>query len=161
MGWPRLMLAAVPFNAVVAGVALDRLIVEMPAWRQVGVEAWATYSRHADLGGGLVLYPVAAIGGVALTLAAVIRLRRDATAPRSARIAVYATIAFATLGLLATTQAALYMLSLRTLGDEPMPLQHAFIGFDRWGGIRGVMQILAFTANLWSLVGVTESRRQA
>jgi hypothetical protein len=134
------------------------LIVQMPAWRQVGARAWAAYSRHADLENPWMLYPVAAFGGTALSFAAVLKVRRDRTASRTTRFAVYATATFATLGLLATTQAAPYMLSLQTIGDDPTALQHAFSGFDRWGEIRAVAQILALAANLWSLVGVTGCR---
>jgi hypothetical protein len=155
MGWARLMLASVAFNAVVASVGLDRLVVQMPAWRQVGVRAWAAYSRHADLGNAWMLYPVAAFSGTALAIAAVLKVRIDRAASRTTRLAVYATASFATLGLLATTQAAPYMLSLQRLADDPAALEHAFIGFDRWGGVRAVAQILALATNLWSLVGVT------
>lgn len=158
MGWARLMLASVAFNAVVASVGLDRLVVQMPAWRRVGVGAWAAYSRHADLGNAWMLYPVAAFGGTALVIAAVLKVRRDRTASRTTSLAIYATAIFATLGLLATTQAAPYMLSLQTIGDDPAALQQAFGGFDRWGGIRAVAQILALAANLWSLVGVTATK---
>jgi hypothetical protein len=45
----------------------------MPAGRIVGVHGWATYSRHADLGNGVWLYPIAAIGGFVLSLSAAIR----------------------------------------------------------------------------------------
>ena len=40
---------------------LDRAFVATPAWRELGVQAWADYSRHADLHNGLVVYSV---GGV-------------------------------------------------------------------------------------------------
>jgi hypothetical protein len=150
------MLAAVAFNAIVASVGLDRLIVQMPAWRQVGVQALGNLQPTR---GSPKLYPIAAFGGAALSLAAVVKVRRDRTASRAARLAVYTTATFDTLGLLVTTQAAPYMLSLHTIGDDPPALQHAFAGFDRWGGIRAAVQILAFAANLWSLVGVTAPRR--
>ena len=46
---------------VVAGLAspLDRVVVGIPAWQDLGAEAWAAYSRHADLGAGLIVYPIA------------------------------------------------------------------------------------------------------
>ena len=155
MKWARFMLVAIAFNAVVASVGLDRLVVQMPAWRQVGVRAWAAYSRHADLGNAWMLYPVAAFGGTALSVAAAVTIRRDRMAPSHAALAVYATAILAVAGLLVTTQAAPYMLSLRTIGDDPSALQHAFVGFDCWGGVRAVAQILAFVANLWSLASLT------
>jgi len=32
------------------------------AWRKVGPEAWAAFSREADLGTGLVVYPLLGVG---------------------------------------------------------------------------------------------------
>jgi len=35
-------------------------------------------------------------------------------------------------------------------------LQHAFDGFKLWGGVRTVLQALAFGANLWSLAAIAK-----
>jgi hypothetical protein len=43
--------------------SLARTLVEMPAWRHLGPEAWAAFSRSADLGNGEIMYPLAGIGG--------------------------------------------------------------------------------------------------
>jgi hypothetical protein len=45
------------------------------------------------------------------------------------------------------------MLSLRHIrnADEAL-LQQAFHGFELWGGVRAVLQTMAFGANLWALV---------
>jgi hypothetical protein len=68
-------------------------------------------------------------------------------------IAVYAAAALALSGLLITFKAAPFMLSLRHIpnADEAL-LQQAFDGFEVWGGVRAVLQTMAFGANLWSLV---------
>jgi hypothetical protein len=49
---------AVLANGLLAGLSVDRSVVAMPAWRWVGVRGWAAFSRRADLGNGLVLYPL-------------------------------------------------------------------------------------------------------
>jgi hypothetical protein len=60
-----------------------------------------------------------------------------------------------------TFKAAPFMLSLRHIGNEDVAsLQHAFDGFRLWGGVRTVLQTLAFVANLWSLA-VIEKYQQA
>src|SRR6516165_10611199 len=41
-----------------------------PAWHALGALAWAQYSRLADLGSGLVAYPIEGIGSALLTTAA-------------------------------------------------------------------------------------------
>jgi hypothetical protein len=61
-------MAATTCDAVLAGTGLDRILVQMPAWRVVGVAGWAAYGRHADLGNGLVLYATVAIAGCALSI---------------------------------------------------------------------------------------------
>jgi len=152
------VVAATAVSGLLAGTNIDGLIVQMPAWGQVGALAWATYSREADLGNGLVLYPLEAIGGALLTVCAAVAFYFDRTAPRSATIPIYAAVVLVLGGLLATTQAAPYMLSLREIGNDPAALQRAFDGFNRWGMVRAVFQILAFGANLWALVSVLRSK---
>ena len=149
----NLVIAATLFGGILAGDNVDRIIVQMPAWRYVGARAWAAYSRKADLGNGLILYPIVAIGGAILTIAAAIAFHFDKTAPRSAAVPMYGAVVSVIGGLLATIKAAPKMLSLRRIDDEA-GLQGAFNGFDRWTVVRAVPQVLAFVANLWSLVSI-------
>ena len=153
-----LLIGATLLSGLLAGATLDRLVVQMPAWRRVGSRPWAAYSRHADLGNGLLLYPVEAIGGAIFSIAAAIACHRDAAVPRSAEAALWVAVAAALGGLLATTQAAPRMLGLRKLGDDPVALQRAFEGFDRWGAVRGALQMLVFLSNLWAVAGILRSR---
>ena len=57
-------------------------------------------------------------------------------------------------GLLATTQAAPIMLSIPSLCGDAVALQHALDGFQFWGNVRGVFQMVAFVANMWALVAL-------
>ena len=70
--------------------SLNRTLVEMPAWRHLGAEAWAAFSRRADLGNGHVMYPLVGIGGTVLILAAAIAFRLSPRRPLSVAIPVYA-----------------------------------------------------------------------
>jgi len=47
-----LVAAGALLDGLLAGSTVDRFVAGLPAWRQVGVVAWADYSRHADLGYG-------------------------------------------------------------------------------------------------------------
>lgn len=152
------VVAATAVSGLLAGVNVDRLIVQMPAWEEVGALAWATYSREADLGNGQLLYPLEGIGGAILTVAAAVAFYFDRAAPRSAVVPIYAAVALVVGGLLATTQAAPNMLSLRQIGADPAALQRAFDGFNQWGTVRAVFQVLAFGANLWALVSISRAR---
>jgi hypothetical protein len=149
-----LLILALLLSGLLAGGNVDRAFVAMPAWQQVGAVAWSEFSRHADLGNGLVLYPVEAIGGALLTLAVAIGLHFDRRAPRVATYCLYAAVLFAAGGLLFTVRAAPLMLGLRGESD-PAALQRAFEGFWYWGNLRAACQVLAFlallaaTAALW------------
>jgi len=148
-------------NGLLAGGDVDRWLVGMPAWQSVGLLAWANYSRSADLGNGFVLYPILAIGGTLLSLAAAVIFMRQGQHERVVAIPVYVAAALAVAGLLVTFKAAPFMLSLRHIGNEDVGLlQDAFDGFRLWGGVRTVLQTLAFVANLWSLA-VIEKHRSA
>ena len=59
-------------TGLLAGGVVDRAIVGGPAWQELGAQAWAQYSRLADLGAGLLAYPIEGIGSTLLSLAATI-----------------------------------------------------------------------------------------
>jgi hypothetical protein len=55
----RVLLAAATFlSGILAGGPADRVIVGGQAWHALGTPAWVQYSRLADLGPGLVAYPM-------------------------------------------------------------------------------------------------------
>ena len=57
-------------NGLLAGGDFYRYIIEVPAWRHLSITEWAAYSRHADLGNGIFLFPIEAIGGAILLVTA-------------------------------------------------------------------------------------------
>ncbi len=134
--------------------SLNRTLVEMPAWRRLGAEAWAAFSRSADLGNGEIIYPLAGIGGTMLILAAAIAFRLSPTRPWSVAIPIYGSALMAICVMLTTTQAAPIMLSLHRIGDDPAALQQAFEGFYRWDSIRAVFGTLEGCAEIWALVAL-------
>lgn len=138
-------------DGLLAGSTVDRFVAGWPAWKHLGVTAWAEYSRHADLGLGLVLYPLLAIGGCLLAVAAALTFRRDREAPRAAALPLYIGAALSIAGLLTTLGAAPNMLSLRH-ATEPAALTAAFDGFYRWSAVRAAFQVSLFPVEIWALV---------
>ena len=67
--------------AAFGGALIDRAVVATPAWEQLGPAAWAAYSCHADLGNGLIAYPIYGIGLAVLAIAAAISYRLDVARP--------------------------------------------------------------------------------
>jgi hypothetical protein len=145
-----LLIAATFVGGLLAGGNVDRAFVAMPAWEQIGAIAWGQFSRHADLGNGLVLYPLEAFGATLLTLAAAISFHFDRVASRNAAVPLYSAALLCIAGLMLTIKAAPFMLGIREV-NEPAALQTAFEGFRYWGNIRGACQVLAFAAQLWAL----------
>ncbi len=145
-----ILLAAATFaGGLLAGANVDRAFVATHAWREVGVVGWAAFSRQADLGNGLFLYPGEALLGAVLICAAsagcvVDRVRGSLAIP------VFAAAVLSMLGLALTLKAAPIMLGIKDLID-PAALKTAFEAFHRWGNLRGICQVMAFAAEVWAL----------
>lgn len=156
-GHVKLTGALIIAATVVAGLfgwELDRSLVATPAWRGLGVQAWADYSRHADLGTGIAVYAVAAILCWTLVFAAAVAYRLDRTAPRQAAAPIYLA-AFSALGALITTIiAAPVMLHVGDLSDDDTAaLRHSFETFTLWGVyVRGIWFAAIFLCSVWALV---------
>lgn len=146
-----LLVAATVTSGILAGTVVDRVLVGGPAWRALGAAAWADYSRHADLGAGLVVYPVEAITAVLLMISAAVSHHLDRNRSRAAMAPLLVGVVFSLFGLLLTVKAAPIMLAL----GEPLSRsaeQQAFIEFFFWGlYLRGVADVLTFLAAVWAL----------
>jgi hypothetical protein len=57
-------------DGVLAGLSLDKVIVQLPARRRIGITAYAAYARAADMGNGIAFYAAVGVGGALLTIAA-------------------------------------------------------------------------------------------
>jgi hypothetical protein len=151
----RLVVAATALGGILAGGSLDRSAVQLPAWRRVGPVPWAVFSREADLGNGLIWYPLPGLGAPLLSIAAALAVRSDRAAPRSGAAPAYAAAVLSVGHVLATTRAAPSMLGVRRLGDDADALRGALARFERRQAVRASLQALTFAANLWSLVAVS------
>jgi hypothetical protein len=78
-----LMVGATLLGGLLAGMAANKVLVELPAWQAVGVVQWANFTRTSDHGLGLTLFPFIGGGALILTVAAAIAIYLDRAAPRS------------------------------------------------------------------------------
>jgi len=146
-----LVVAATLLSGVLAGGVIDRVIVGGPAWHELGTEAWAQFSRQADLGTGLVAYPVEGIGATLLILAAALSNYFDRNSRRGVTLPLYFAAACSIAGLILTAKAAPIMLSLASLKNGA-EIERAFSEFFVWGlYLRGLVDTLAFIALVWAL----------
>lgn len=122
-----------------------------PAWHALGAEAWAQFSRQADLGSGLVAYPVEGIGATLLILAAALSNYFDRNIRRDVTLFLYFAAAFSIAGLILTAKAAPIMLSLASQKSSA-EIERAFDEFFVWGlYLRGFVDTLAFIAVVCAL----------
>lgn len=155
-----LTVAAAIVNGLLAGGNVDRALVAMPAWREVGLSNWADFSRHADLGRGQIIYPVLAIGGTLLSLSAAVLFVCRYGRPRGALWMIVAGAALMLVSLPISFKAAPFMLSLRHVGNaDTVALGRAFDGFEFWGRGQGILHVLAFAANLAAMIALTRAQR--
>lgn len=148
----KLLTISVFLTGMAAGLSADRSIVQLPAFRRTGLDAWVAYSRHADLENGLFYYPTLALGGSILTIAAAWRMSdRGSTTQRRARLSRTAAVS-AALALAATSQAAPNMWRLRAINTaDHDSVERTYRGFRFWHGVRSVALTFAFVLGLAAL----------
>jgi hypothetical protein len=149
---PNLLTASIFLNGMAAGLSVDRSIVQLPAFRRTGVQAWAAFSRRADLGNGLFYYPPLVISAALFSVAAAWTLHRDHGTPRrAARLAGSAAIS-ALAVIVATSRAAPNMWRLRRISDEDTEsIEESYRGFRRWHNVRSAALTAAFAFGLLAL----------
>jgi hypothetical protein len=157
----QLVTAAVIVDGFLAGASADRTVIQLPAFGKAGMQHWAAFSRKADLGDrGYLWYPLLAIGGTGLSVAAALNARSEQL-PSDATRWLNAAAVLAAAGLLTTIGAAPNMMRVRTAGEDYAVLKKSFRGFEFWQNIRGPLQALAFVANVLSLRSLQASTSRA
>ena len=138
----NLLIISCIFGGLLAGGNLYRYLIEVPAWHHLDIADWPAYSSHADLGNGLILFPVEALGSaVSLIIASAICFKNRLLKPV---LFLHISTGLAIMGLVLTFFAAPIMLNLPKIeGNIPL-VQQAFIRFHFWGTLRGIAQILSF-----------------
>jgi hypothetical protein len=148
-----LLVSATLVSGVLTGGMVDRALIGTPAWRALGVNAWVQYSLHADLGSGLIAYPLEGIGATILIAAATASFHFDRPPPGRVRMLLYLATTFSLGGLLLTLKAAPIMLTLESPASISLP--RAFAEFHFWGlFLRGTADLLAFVFELCALTAL-------
>jgi hypothetical protein len=146
-----LVTSACIVTGLLAGGNIYRYVIEVPAWRHLSIINWAEYSRHADLGNGIFLFSIEAIGSTILLLAASIIVLANRSLFKTLPLPVHFATFFALIGIALTFFAAPIMLGLRKDINNPENIEHAFKSFHFWGLLRGVAQLLSFFACVWAM----------
>jgi hypothetical protein len=139
---------AAALNGLTAGASLDQSIKQLPARHRMGVIAFSTYSRAADLGNGIVWYAFMGVSSALFTIAAAI-VTFIASSSQTLPILIAAILSI--LHSITTTQAAPTNFCQRKAANDEQELTEVFNKFERWQTARAILQLLTFIATLWAI----------
>jgi len=148
----NLAVGAVILGGIVAGFSLNRLLVDLPAWAILGPEQWARFTRNADLGKGLVVYPAIGLAALVCSLGAAVLAHFDSS-PKSAALPLYlagvtAVIAFVVTRFLLAPE----ILNLRSDSPDFTHLQNAFVLTRHWWHLKAGLHTITFVCNVGGLM---------
>lgn len=132
-------LAALAADGLLAGLSLDKVIVQLPARRRIGAAAYAAYARSADLGNGIAYYAVVGVGAAALTIAA-FAVAAARGAPGAVTGLLAAAAALSVLHSIATGRAAPAMFRIGRAENTGEALEPLLARFARWSAVRAALQ---------------------
>jgi hypothetical protein len=132
-------MAALAADGILAGLSLDKVIVQLPARRRIGVTAYAAYARAADLGNGVAFYAAAGVSAAALTVAAfAVAVALGAPGGVTGLLAAGAALSVAHSAM--TGRAAPAMFRIGRAGDDQAALAPLLVRFARWSAARAAAQ---------------------
>jgi hypothetical protein len=143
-------------SGLLAGENLYRYVIEVPAWRHLDIINWGEYSRNADLKNGVFLFPFEAIAETFLFIFSSVIVLKNKQDFKSLALTLHLLTFFSLTGLSLTLFAAPYMLSVRTIGNDPVLLQQTFNHFHFWGSLRAMAQVLCFPISVLVLGKIYE-----
>jgi hypothetical protein len=132
-------MAALVADGLLAGLSLDKVIVQLPARQRIGVTAYAAYARAADLGNGIAFYAAVGVGAAVLTIAA-FAVAAARGAPRAVTGLLAAAAALSVLHSAATGRAAPAMFQIGRASDNQAALMPLLTRFARWSAARAALQ---------------------
>ncbi len=147
------ILLSVGSTGLLAGVSLNKTLVELPAGTKIGPRVFSRFSRAADLGNGRVLYPLLGLLSPVLVFAGAALV--FVSPPSSAEIAYLITVALvlSAAHVVTTAGAAPNMFRIGKLGEDVAALERAYRVFQRWTMARTILRAATFSV-LLSVLGV-------
>jgi hypothetical protein len=146
-----LLIASFAANGLLTGATLDQAIKQLPARKAIGAVAYSDYSRAADLGNGLIWYPVLGVGTAVLSVvAAVVGLVHHHTGAQSAALIALIIGSVAHMG--STALAAPTNISQRRAIGDDAALTAIFNKFARLNAVRAVLLVATLGIAVWAVV---------
>ena len=148
-----LLIAAVVVASMGAAASLDQLLKQVRARHRIAVVAYSAYSRAADFHTGMLFYVPIIIGWMVLIPAAAIAGWADGASGKRALALILMVAGLAAHMLVTGLFAAPTLLSQRKIPhDDERALSAVFDRFQRWHGVRTVIDVATLGATVWALV---------
>lgn len=146
LGDPTVILLALATfgNGLLAGLSLNKSIVELPAGKRMGSVAFAEYSRAADLRNGVAFYAALGIGSPIVTIVATAMVALDGPVSSLSKVVAVSAILFSAAHMLTTAGAAPHMVRIGRLGSDQRALDEEYDRFRAWHSARTVLQVGSF-----------------
>lgn len=151
-----LLIASLTANGLLTGATLDQAIKQLPARKKIGAVAYSDYSRAADLGNGLIWYPVLGVGTAVLSVVTGgVGLAHHAAGAEMA--ALIALIAGSVAHMGSTALAAPTNISQRRAAGDAEALSRIFDRFAKLNAIRAALLTATLGIAVWALVAAIQS----
>lgn len=151
-----LLIASLTTNGLLTGATLDQAIKQLPARKVIGAAAYSDYSRAADLGNGLIWYPVLGVGTAVLSVVAGgVGLSQHPTGAQTTALIALIIGSAAHMG--STARAAPVNISQRRAVGDPAALTRILDRFTRLNAIRAALLVATLGVNAWALVATVQS----
>jgi hypothetical protein len=151
-----LIFGATLMTGLLAGMSLDKSIVQLPARHRMGVVRFAAFSKANDLGNGLIAYPVLGISSAILTIMSAIAAYWQGVSMTNAWL-LYISVFLTLLHTFSTARAAPNMLSLRQPINDEETLTLTYSRFEKWHTLRSILQLLNFITLILALVAYSNT----
>lgn len=151
-----LLIASVAVNGLLTGATLDQAIKQLPARKAIGAVAYSDYSRAADLGNGLIWYPVLGIGAAVLSVVTgAIGLAQHAAGAEE--IALISLIVGSVAHMGSTALAAPTNISQRRAVGDEAALTAIFNRFAVLNAVRAGLLVATLGVAVWALAAAIQS----
>lgn len=141
---------AMALTGILCGASLDQSIKQLPARHIIGVKAFSTYAKAADLKNGVFWYAMLGVSSALASITCAV-LAYVHHSPTSIAWPLYLGGVFAICHSICTSQAApIYHSQKKTSDDET--LTKIFDKFERIQTIRSLFICLNFLCFIWILI---------
>jgi hypothetical protein len=140
---------AIIFTGVLCGASLDQSFKQLPSRHRIGVIAFSTYVKAADLKNGILWYSIIGIGAALSTIITAIVVMGTEQSENFNRL-IYTAALFAICHSICTSQAAPTYFKIKNIEDEKSLIK-IFKRFEVIQTLRSIFVLLNFLSLVLAL----------